>query len=266
MIGIYKITCLENDKFYIGSSKNIEIRFTQHLNDLRNNKHCNIIMQNSFNKYGEKSFIFEIIEECEKHNLLIIEQIYLDKYKSSNKLFNIGLKSCGGDNLTNHPNRDEIIEKIKYETNKAISNLSEKERREKWNNKGEKNPNYNKKWTIEMKNNLSKKMKGRYVGEKNPFYGKEHSEETKEILSNNAKERIGEKNPFYGKKHSEKTKEKIKNKRIGIKPSNSTKIIIDGIIYDSYLEASKILKIPSTTIRHRCLSKNIKYENYQLLN
>ena len=52
---------------------------------------------------------------------------------------------------------------------------------------------------------------------------------------------------------------------IGKKPSNRIKLSIDGVIYDSYHDASKELNIPIVTIRWRCLSKNPKFDNYTLI-
>ena len=58
--GIYKITNNINNKFYIGSSKNITKRFKEHKWRLKNNKHPNNKLQNSWNKYGEENFKFEV--------------------------------------------------------------------------------------------------------------------------------------------------------------------------------------------------------------
>jgi len=63
-IGIYKITNIKNNKIYIGSSKNTEIRFKEHLYLLENNSHHSTKLQNSYNKTKNKLvFKFEIIEE-----------------------------------------------------------------------------------------------------------------------------------------------------------------------------------------------------------
>ena len=47
--GIYKL--IVNDKFYIGSAKNIGIRLSKHILDLERNKHHSIYLQRSWNKY-----------------------------------------------------------------------------------------------------------------------------------------------------------------------------------------------------------------------
>ena len=80
-IGIYKIENLVNGKFYIGSSHNLSHRKSTHFYDLRNNKHRNIHLQRSFNKWGEKSFRFSILEECSIEFLIEKEQFYIDTFK-----------------------------------------------------------------------------------------------------------------------------------------------------------------------------------------
>lgn len=76
--GIYKITCIANSNFYIGSSKNIYVRMYKHKSTLLHNIHSNPILQNYYNKYGEEFFEVELIEECLLENLLIKEQYYID--------------------------------------------------------------------------------------------------------------------------------------------------------------------------------------------
>jgi group I intron endonuclease len=72
--GIYCIRSLANNKCYIGSAKNFSLRKNEHFYELRNNKHANIHLQNSWNKYGENNFIFEILCYVEDvSNLTYIE-------------------------------------------------------------------------------------------------------------------------------------------------------------------------------------------------
>lgn len=85
LCGIYKITCLENNKIYIGSSNNIYKRWREHKNQLNNNKHCNIYLQNEWNLFGSNKFKFEIICTCNEKDRFMLEQDYLDKYLPFNR-------------------------------------------------------------------------------------------------------------------------------------------------------------------------------------
>jgi group I intron endonuclease len=90
MIGIYKIVNLEG-KVYVGLSKNIELRWKQHMN-LRfkgNSK-----LKESFIKYGNSNHVFSIIEELTNDDKLLRKQErYWIRYYNS---FNDGLNENGG--------------------------------------------------------------------------------------------------------------------------------------------------------------------------
>lgn len=77
--GVYKITNIINNKFYVGSSKDIESRWSQHIYALQNGMHANQYLQNAWNKYGGDNFTFEVIEECEPSVQFEREQFYLNK-------------------------------------------------------------------------------------------------------------------------------------------------------------------------------------------
>lgn len=59
---IYCIINVENNKMYIGSSKNPHRRIREHKNMLLNNKHHSIKLQRAFDKHGIDNFIFDILE------------------------------------------------------------------------------------------------------------------------------------------------------------------------------------------------------------
>ena len=85
MKGIYKITCINNNKVYIGKSIEIKQRFKKHLSDLRLNKHHSKYLQHSYNKYGEESLRFEIIEvnnNWTEEELANKEIAYIKQYNS----------------------------------------------------------------------------------------------------------------------------------------------------------------------------------------
>lgn len=81
--GIYSITNKINGLIYVGSSvKCIKTRWSYHLRDLRANKHHSFKLQNSYNKYGENSFKFKVLEVIEDTSIILdAEQKYLDNLK-----------------------------------------------------------------------------------------------------------------------------------------------------------------------------------------
>lgn len=271
--GIYKIHNVENNNFYIGSSKHINKRWSEHKYNLNRNDHINIILQRSWNKYGKDCFVFEIIEECEIEFLLEREQFYLDTLKPK---YNISSKTSGGDNLTNHPNRDEIIQKMSDGVRERHLNRTSDEKElfsEKC--KGDKNPNFGNSWTDDMKESARLRTIEYFKthisyksGKKHSeIYGEEKSEEIRKNLSKLASLKIGEKNPFFGKSHSEEYKKNASEKRKGkYYGEQNISFLIDDKEYESLGMASKELNIPITTIRWRLKSKNEKFINYQYKN
>lgn len=77
--GIYKIINKETGKFYVGSSVDIRQRWYAHKSKLRRGVHSNQHLQNSWNKYGEDSFIFEVLSEVDEDFLLIEEKRWIDE-------------------------------------------------------------------------------------------------------------------------------------------------------------------------------------------
>ncbi len=79
--GIYQITCLANSKIYIGSAKNIRMRWKLHRTHLRMGISHNKPMQKAWDKYGELFFSFEVLELCNADGLAVTEQRWLDLKK-----------------------------------------------------------------------------------------------------------------------------------------------------------------------------------------
>lgn len=78
--GVYMIKNILNSKTYIGSSSNIRRRLQTHINHLQKGRHANKHLLSAYNKYGQKSFVFCVLETCEpiKDTILFLEQKYLD--------------------------------------------------------------------------------------------------------------------------------------------------------------------------------------------
>lgn len=79
--GVYQILNKVNNKSYIGSSINIHARWARHICDLNNNVHHSLYLQRAWNKYGKDSFIFTILEERDKEDLIKREDYFFSFYR-----------------------------------------------------------------------------------------------------------------------------------------------------------------------------------------
>ncbi len=188
--GIYKITNIINDKIYIGSAINFKQRWYQHKYYLKLNKHQNKYLQNAWNKYGNDSFIFEIVEYCEKEKLIEQEQKWMDLTKCFNLEIGYNLVSFAGNQLGfKHSNESKLKMSIALKGRK----LSEET---KLKMKGRNH-------TKETKEKIRLSLKDR-----------KRSEETRRKISENKKGKMQSKN------HIEKLSKirKGKNKKLDIWP------------------------------------------------
>lgn len=90
MIGIYKITSPSN-KVYIGQSININRRFKNYKSISQTKGQ--VMLHNSFKKYGVNNHTFEVIEECSVELLNERERHYQDLYNVLNGGLNCLLTS-----------------------------------------------------------------------------------------------------------------------------------------------------------------------------
>lgn len=90
--GIYRILNTTNNKSYIGSSGSVYYRWgQQHLKDLRKSQHYNTHLQHAWNKYGEQSFEFSVIEECAETLLAEREGFWIEHHKSWDRAYGYNL-------------------------------------------------------------------------------------------------------------------------------------------------------------------------------
>jgi len=243
--GIYKITNTVNGKFYVGSSKNIEERWESHKRYLRGKYHVNPKLQHAWDFYGEEKFQFDIIEEVNNDEKLLLEreQYHLDLWKPYHRTigYNICPKSQGGDNFTYNPRREEI----RQELSEMFS--------------GENNPMFGKTHTDDAIKQQKEKAKGRYTLEWFiERYGKKKGEQKFQkrrlMLANRSKSCFIHPSPiptFKGQKHKKGWMEKrIKTQEYF---KNNWEKFIDLVKSGKYSERqlSEILNIPRTTIRAR---------------
>lgn len=154
---IYAIKHKETGKMYIGQTiQDSKKRWNEYKSKLRRSIHYNPHLQSAWDKYGEESFVFEVIDDTaktiDKLNELEIAYITIVGY------YNM---KTGGEN--------------ELHSEEAKAKMSE-------NNVGMKG----KKHSEESKRKNSESHKGK----NNHFYGKKHSEESKRKMSEAALNRI----------------------------------------------------------------------------
>lgn len=81
--GVYRITCLANNKNYIGSSDNIMRRLKTHERELEQGSHNNRRLQHDYDKYGSGFFEFRVVFiDIPKDKLTAYEKVAIYLYDS----------------------------------------------------------------------------------------------------------------------------------------------------------------------------------------
>lgn len=276
--GIYKITDLITQDFYIGSSKNLYSRMLSHKSFLRCNKHTNKYLQNVYNKRGAENFLFEVVEFCEVPALLEREQFYIDTMKPKYNLGPVG----GGDNFSHKTplEKDEVIRKISQASKRRWESLSEDEKLAYSESmKGDKNPNWGNRWSEELRKQASDRMKSRYLD--SPEIKEIMSARMKDVWSNKTDEDLrnfsamrkyhttGERNPFYGKSHTEETVNILREFHINKYKTaiengtvedqyNCKPFYVNGVRYVTLKDC-----VENTGINKSCLVNRLRSKNFQ---
>ena len=118
MFHIYIILNLLNDKVYIGQSRQIKTRFSQHKSALKYHRHKNIHLQRAFDKDGPVFFEFFILSTFNNQQEVDgAEDFYIDWFKQLDLCYNIDLKARGNGIMS-----DETKQKLRdAQTGKKMS-------------------------------------------------------------------------------------------------------------------------------------------------
>jgi hypothetical protein len=203
--GIYKIANLADGKVYVGSSANITGRFGDHKKLLRRGKHHSPHLQSAWNKYGEDSFDFEVVEIVDdRHRILEREQHWIDELKAALPDFgyNVCAVSAGRFGV---PHSAEAKAKMSAAATGRTHTVESREKMSK-SQRG-------RAVSTETREKLKTIMREQHLAGMRPgldWNGRSHSDETKKALSEIAKARAQpESFSFAGRSHSAETKAKI---------------------------------------------------------
>jgi len=180
---IYKIVNTLNGKVYIGqTTQDPYKRKSNHLCELKNNKHNNSHLQNAFNKYGKSNFKFTVLKYATSKRVLDkLEEDYINSYDCLNDKNGYNIRRGGA----NGKHSEETCKKIskarkgKKASLKARKNMSKAhsgKNNHMYGKRGPLAPIYGKKLSEAARNKISKAKKGKkrpnLSGEKHPYYGK----------------------------------------------------------------------------------------------
>lgn len=229
---IYLILNTVNCKFYLGSAKDPAKRVHSHYLSLKRGDHHCVLLQRSWNKYGETAFM-AFIHSSGHENAIEVEQRYLDFYflNHRSKLLNVSPCAKGGYIVGQLPNAAEIHQSI-----------SEK---------------------MKGKPSLFKGIDfdGRY--------GPERAAEIIQKIKDNLGDRTGENNSFFGRTHTDEFKQQLSERRKGVEPANKgtdgpgRRCLIDGVEYKSVSQASRMIGMTGRKIITRLNSQN--FPNFEYL-
>lgn len=92
MLYVYLLKNIQTGRTYVGRSCHPDLRFRQHMNNLKSHKHPILLMQSDFDKYGEKSFEFEIVDEFKEFSRNDSEIQWMMKLKTYDKKYGYNYK------------------------------------------------------------------------------------------------------------------------------------------------------------------------------
>lgn len=164
---MYFVYCIKsniNDKVYIGQTKNFKGRILDHKCKLRNRYHCNKLLQEDYEKYGESNFTFKVLDTCTTRlEAKKLETFYINKFggKDSGYVYNMQDLVGYTDNKSKHiPSKGFLghkhTQESKMKTSKTLKELYDKG---------------------------LMPSPPKLFGERNGFYGKTHTDEVKQLIS-----------------------------------------------------------------------------------
>jgi group I intron endonuclease len=95
--GVYRWFCTTSGKSYVGSTvRSLVHRERVHRSELRGRYHKNRYFQSAWDKHGEATFNFEVLERCPPDRCIEREQHWIDYYQAADRRFGYNLAPTAG--------------------------------------------------------------------------------------------------------------------------------------------------------------------------
>jgi len=230
--GIYMLTNLLTGDMYIGQYTDLSKRFRKYFTISYIISKKELIITRALIKYGYANFSVSILEYCDRCDLTVREQHYLDKFNPQYYILKIAGSSLGF----------KQSEETKLKISKALKGIYI----------GDKSALFGRFHTEETKKIMSLSK----AGENNPLYGKIHSEYSKKLMSQRA----------LNRKHTREIKDKMSKTHgnpvtIYEKCSSKGFEVIGSFV--SARRAAKFLGISGSTVIKYMQSKAIFKDRYK---
>ena len=213
--GVYKITHVVTDMFYIGSSKDLGSRRITNESALRNFSHKNPNLQELYNFDHELKFeVLELVDKGE--NVFDREQVYLDKHKDD-----VGLLNVATDAVASFRGRNHSPEHLAVLANCARNRVDTPETTER-----KRNAQLGKVLSDEHRENIRRSVN--------------HPDVISKIKAANTGRKLSPERIAAITEYSRNNKQTIEK----MNEASSHPITIDGVQYKSLREASRLLGIP----------------------
>lgn len=237
--GIYLIQNKTNGKVYIGQTRHLHKRWKEHKISLRGHYHRNRYLQFAWDKYGEESFQFRVLEYCAIEQLDEREQHYLDIYMPKGLCYNLAkdVKASRKGMIVNEESRAlmrnaKLGKKASPETRILMSEMR----------RGEKHPLFGKRHS----ETTLEKMRKAHQGQSSPMKGRQHSQEA------NQKNSEAHRGKTLSTEHKNKISMALRGKRSRSHKLTSEQVKQIKEIYSAgnitYIEIAKAFRVSKDTI------------------
>lgn len=128
--GVYAIVNNKSKKVYVGSaSRSFCYRWKIHRTALRRGTHKNSHLQLAWNKYGERNFVFTVLEGCPPDLCVDREQYWLDRKNSADRRYGYNISLVAG-SVRGLKHSEKTKENLRRLSRSQWRVMSEEDRRE----------------------------------------------------------------------------------------------------------------------------------------